>query len=111
MNAKTVTFAPQELIEEHDDIARELFRDLLRLDYDDCYVSDESSLADFSSCGLPDEFPEPDTLEQLYALWDEWVIKQLQDRYHVTVTKTSILMRSLFLLIEEARGRALKPKH
>ena len=40
-------FAATYRIEEHPDLARDFFRRILNLDYDECFISNESSLWDF----------------------------------------------------------------
>ena len=42
-----ITFAATYRVEEHPDIATDFFARVLDLDYAECFVSDESSLADF----------------------------------------------------------------
>ena len=40
-------FAATYRIEEHPDLARDFFRRILNLNYDECFISNESSLWDF----------------------------------------------------------------
>ena len=51
---KKVVFADQDRIDAYEGAAREFFRSVLDMDSDECVVTDESRLSDFSSCGLPD---------------------------------------------------------
>jgi hypothetical protein len=42
-----IEFAPAHRIAEHPDLARDFFYRILNLNYDQCFISDESSLWDF----------------------------------------------------------------
>jgi len=42
-----IEFAPTYRIEEHPDLARDFFQRIFNLNYDECFVSNESSLWDF----------------------------------------------------------------
>ena len=42
-------FVDTAVVERHEELAREFMREILNLDYDDCFVSDQSSLHDFLS--------------------------------------------------------------
>ena len=44
-----IEFASAKIIERHQNLAREFFREILNLDYDECFISDESSLYDFAA--------------------------------------------------------------
>ena len=49
---KKVVLADQDRAELYYGTVREFFRKVLDMDYDECVVTDESRLGDFSSCGL-----------------------------------------------------------
>jgi len=51
-------FAPAYRIEEHPDLARDFFRRVLDLNFDECFISDESSLWDFHDAENNDELNE-----------------------------------------------------
>ena len=42
-----LTFAASTVIERHEDLCRDLLSQILDLNYDECFISDESSLYDF----------------------------------------------------------------
>jgi hypothetical protein len=42
-----IEFAPTYRIEEHPDLARDFFRRIVNLNYEECFISNESSLWDF----------------------------------------------------------------
>ncbi len=97
---KQITVAPQEIIEQYEDTAREFFEAVLKLQYDECLVTDESRLSDFSSCGLPDDLADAtQTLRQLYAAWDAHVVPLIRRLYAVEVVP-KILLIELFDRIE-----------
>jgi len=42
-----IEFAPFEVVSRHEDLAREFFSPIVGMDYDDCLITDESSVWDF----------------------------------------------------------------
>ena len=108
---KKVVLADQDRIESYDGTAREFFRAVLDMDYDECMVTDESRLSDFSSCGLPDGLgDEAKGLEELYAVWDAWVVPVICERYGLEAADVSptILLVELFEKIEQQRLKRLQ---
>jgi hypothetical protein len=107
---KRVVVADQERIDAYADTAREFFRNVLDIEFDECLVTDESRLSDFSSCGLPDQLgDEAQGLKELYAAWDEWVTPVICERYGLAVTEVSptLLLVELFEKIEQQQTRQL----
>lgn len=94
-----IILAPQEEIKNMEDIASTFFERVLDLNFDECLVTDESRLSDFSGCGLPDSI-EADTLNALYDAWDEWIIGVVNEAYGLKLNTTSILLVDLFEEIE-----------
>ncbi len=94
-----IILAPQEEIKNMEDIASTFFERVLDLNFDECLVTDESRLSDFSGCGLPDSI-EADTLNALYDAWDEWIIGVVYEAYGLKLNTTSILLVDLFEEIE-----------
>jgi len=81
------------------------------MDYDECMVTDESRLSDFSSCGLPDGLgDEAKGLKELYAVWDAWVVPVICERYGLEAADVSltILLVELFEKIEKQRLKRLQ---
>jgi hypothetical protein len=108
---KKVVLADQDRIESYDGTAREFFRAVLDMDYDECMVTDESRLSDFSSCGLPDGLgDEAKGLKELYAVWDAWVVPVICERYGLEAADVSltILLVELFEKIEKQRLKRLQ---
>jgi len=97
--AGRVEFAGDEEISQYEDIA-EGFLGVV-LDLDRWFISDESSLSDFSTCGLPEG--EYDSLEAARAAWDEWIVTEIKKKYGIKINSTAILLLDLFKLIEHRR--------
>jgi phage/plasmid-associated DNA primase len=101
-----LVLAPQDHIELYEDTAREFFRDVLDLNYDECLVTDETHLSDFSSCGLPDDVPETEGgLKGLYAAWDKWVLAELKQRYDLDYATTAVPLLTVLHDVEAAKAR------
>ena len=106
MEEKKVVFAPQDHIELYEETARRFLREVLDLDADECLLTDESYLSDFSRCGMPDEVADrAEGLMDLYAAWDIWVLGQLKSRYGLTYEKTAVPLLVLFRDLEEVWAR------
>ena len=108
---KKVVLADQDRIESYEDTAREFFRAVLEMNYDECVVTDESRLSDFSSYGLPDGLgDDAKELKELYAVWDAWVVPVICARYGLAANDVSptILLVELFESIEQQRKRPLQ---
>ncbi|MFN0303671.1 MAG: hypothetical protein ACKVQU_25325 [Burkholderiales bacterium] len=96
--------APQDRITAYAETAREFFRVVLDIDYDECLVTDESRLSDFASCGLPDEIADATVgLKTLYAAWDAWVTPVICERYKLFDVAPTVLLVDLFERIEQRR--------
>ncbi len=106
---KKVVFAPQERIDDFECTAVEFFRAVLDMDYGECVVTDESRLSDFASCGLPEDIADAtQSLKDLYAAWDAWVVPAICSRYGLADISTTILLVDLFDAIER---QGLKQVH
>ncbi|MBE0593887.1 MAG: hypothetical protein IH616_15960 [Gemmatimonadales bacterium] len=102
MSGKTFEFAPQDHIELYEETARRFLREVLDLNANECAISDESHLSDFSSCGLPDGIAETaGSLDELYATWDAWVLGELKARYGLEYTTTAMPLLTLFRDLEQ----------
>jgi hypothetical protein len=101
---KNVVIAPRERIDDFELTAREFFRAVLGTDYGECIVTDESRLSDFSSCGLPEDIAgATQSLKELYAAWDAWVVPDICRRYGLVDVSPTILLVDLFEQIERRR--------
>jgi hypothetical protein len=98
---KKVVIAPQERIDDFEPTAVEFFRVVLGMDYGECIVTDESRLSDFASCGLPDDIADAtQSLKELYAAWDAWVVPAICSRYGFADISPTIPLVDLFEQIE-----------
>ena len=69
-------------IEEYEKEATVFLKDILGLDYNECFISDESSLYDFTGAGdfkLPDEFERED--------WERQVQEKIYLRFGIRVVR------------------------
>lgn len=96
-NPKKIIYSEQHQILDTADLAKEFFASVLALDYEQCFVSDESCLSDFSSCGLPESIgKDAISLEALYSEWDRWIIAEIERRYQVKIETTTLTLVDLF---------------
>lgn len=108
-NTPQIVMAETGQIEAFDAIATEFFDAILGMDYSECFVSDESALSHFASCGMPEAMSEgAKTLPELYGRWDGWVLQEIENRYGVTLAHTGINLVDLFNRIQEAQQRTLQ---
>ncbi len=97
MTEKQITVAPQDHVELYEHTARRFFREVLDYSFDDCLITDESWLSDFSSCGMPDELADAtSSLKELYAAWDVWMLNELRTRYGLEYTTTAVPLLKVF---------------
>lgn len=110
MTDKTVTFAAQDEIELYEVTARRFLRDVLDMDFDECLITDESYLSDFSSCGMPDELADQvkGGLKELYAAWDIWVLGELRSRFGLDYQTTAMPLVALFRDLEQFWARQVQ---
>lgn len=106
MEEKKVTFAPQDHIDLYEETARRFVREVLDMSSDECLLTDESYLSDFSSCGMPDELADKtSSLKELYAAWDVWVLGELKSRYGLEYASTAMPLLELFRDLEHCWHR------
>ena len=106
MENKKVTFAAQDHIELYEEVARRFFREVLDMNSDECLITDESYLSDFSSCGMPDELADKTScLKELYGVWDVWVLGELKSRFGLEYASTAMPLLVLFRNLEQYWGR------
>ena len=107
MNSKMThlnfTVADDDIIEEYHEIACDFFETILNMDYEECLVTDESSLSDFSSCGLPDNDKEYNSLEELYNDWKVFILSKINNTYNIELDNPHILLIHLFEIIKQSK--------
>jgi hypothetical protein len=86
-------------IEEYEAIAADFVQHILGLTPENCCLTDESDLDDFSLMSS--------TLDAEELSWDETIIKRIAERYGVELTTTRINFLALFAMIERARIRVI----
>ena len=79
-------------------VAREFLQDVLGLFYEECVLSDEMTLVDLvgTGCWPDDEETDPHS-EEAHALWDAWVLGEIDRHYKVSLPTTHILLVDLFV--------------
>ena len=101
--------AEQERMDAYKAMAREFFRDVLDLNFDECLVTDESRLSDFFSCGLPDNLADTThSLFDLYAAWDAWIVPFVSERFQIVEVSPADLLVELFEKIEARRAQQMQ---
>ena len=84
---KCITFAPRDLIDDYEDIARDFLKRICNLDYDECFISDESGVSDFAGCCIPETLDtEPESLKEAYAIGKQNMIQKVLNTYGVDIT-------------------------
>jgi hypothetical protein len=86
-------------IEEYEAIAAEFVRKILGLNPEECFLSDESELDDFSLMGT--------TLDTGDMSWDEYIIARVRDEYGIELATTRINLVRLFTMIERSQNKTL----
>ena len=105
MTKPTITFAQIDKIEFLEETAVLFFSQILDLNYNECFVSDESTLSDFSSCGLPYSADDKDLpLDKLYGQWDRYVINEINTIYGIQLSNTNINIVELLHRIDTRRS-------
>ena len=74
-------------IEDYEDIAREFLATIFNVDYDECFISDESSLSDFSTCCVPDDIDDDkvSSMELLSKLGRDLMVRKINETYGLDV--------------------------
>jgi hypothetical protein len=104
---KKIIFANTNNIEDYDTIARKFVKDMFDLNYDECFISDDSWLSDFSSCGMPDEFDSTNmTLDEVYTAWDQFIAEKIKAAYGIALDMTKPVV--LVELFEQIRQDSMR---
>lgn len=80
-----ITYAGSNEIEDYEDIALEFLMTIFDVDYDECFISDESSLSDFAGCCVPDEYAAPLTMEAYQQLGRRLMVQKINETYGLDV--------------------------
>lgn len=89
--------AEQDLIEQYDHVAEPFFADVLQMDYGCYFLTDESTLSDFSLACLPeDSSTQALSYRDAVSLGDSQLKTRIRERFGIEVEKTSIRLVELF---------------
>lgn len=82
-------------IDDYEDIAREFLMTIFDQDYDECFISDLSSLSDFSSCCIPDDIDETkvSSMELLQDLGSKLMVRKINETYGLDVEPRDYLVK------------------
>lgn len=95
---KTIVMADVDIITQYDDIAREFLKKVFDQELDECLISDESCLSDFSTCCIPDDYEPPAGLSRqerfnhLYKTGNAEMIKVIKEIYGIDVSTNDYLI-------------------
>lgn len=81
-------------IDDFQETASKFVRDILGLRPEECFLSDDSDLDEFSLMG--------DSLDTGNLTWDDFVINKIHAQYGISLNTTRINMVTLFNQIEQA---------
>lgn len=99
MSEKTpVNYAPSDRIDEFKELASDFLNEVLGLPW--ALITDESALSDFSGCGFAMVADADD--ETRHAMWEQWVVDCVCQRYRIEPFPVSILLVQLFERIDRA---------
>lgn len=106
---KKIVMADTLYIGDYDDIAREFLDAMFGIDLDECLISDESALSDFSICCLPEGYETPKGLSRqegfsnLYAAGRAETVRIVKEKYGLDVDATDYLI-TVFEQIKQSRN-------
>jgi hypothetical protein len=88
-----VIFASSDNVDDYEEIAREFVNTIFELDYDECFISDESTLSDFAGCCVPESLQEePKTLAEFYAIGKAEMVRLVRNAYGIEVEPRNYLV-------------------
>jgi hypothetical protein len=102
--AGRIVFASDDNISDYDNIARDFFNRIFDMDWDDCFVSDESSLSDFAGCGMPEGMVENLNLDEYYQAGRAYTVNKIMTEYGIEVDDREYLVD----VFEKIRVKATK---
>lgn len=111
-NGKTIVMADQDVIGDYDDIAREFLPAVFGIDLDECLITDESQLSDFSGCCAPEDYvrdpklTREESLNHLYDMCDFNMVKVIKKKYSIDVKPRDSLI-SVFEKVRQTRNITL----
>jgi hypothetical protein len=85
---KNIELAESNKVIEHKDLAHIFMLNVFDLDLDECIISDESTLADFSDCNIPDIHKLGATNKELIELGKKFTLHLVLTLYGIEVKIT-----------------------
>jgi len=79
-------------IEDYEEIAREFLAEIFDIDYDECFISDKSSLWDFAGCCVPADYDRDLSYNDICKLGEENMIKTINEQYGLDVKVNDYLI-------------------
>jgi hypothetical protein len=102
--AGRIVFMSDDNISDYDTIARDFFNRVFDMSWDDCFVSDESSLSDFAGCGMPEEMADELNIEDYYSAGRAYTVNKIMTEYGIEVDAREYLVD----VFEKIRVKATK---
>ena len=79
-----ITYAETFEIESYEDIAREFLKTMFDVEYDECFISDESTLNDFATCCIPEDVETKGmSMAELNQVAKDIMLKKLNATYGI----------------------------
>jgi hypothetical protein len=86
VEAGRVYMSDTDKIDIYEDIARDFLKKIFDINYDECFISDESALSDFAGCNIPEDFViEKGNLKECYAAGREHTLQKINENYGLEV--------------------------
>jgi glycogen synthase len=110
IDGKEIVMAETDDIEQYEDIAREVMKKIFDINYDECFISDESALSDFAGCCLPDywepdyapDAPRQEKWNAMSSAGRHEAVRAIKAEYGVDVDQWDFLI-TVFAKIEASR--------
>jgi hypothetical protein len=81
-----IVMADTDVVEDYADIAREFLERIFSINYDECFISDESTLSDFAGCAVPeDSVADNITMDEYYDIGRKYTIEKVSAVYNLDV--------------------------
>ena len=112
IEGKIIVMANTYTIDEYDDIAREFLEEIFGIDFNSCFISDESSLWDFSGCCIPENherdfsLPKEESLKACYDAGRDNMVRLIKEKYNINIDANDYLI-TVFEKIRQSRNITL----
>jgi len=85
---RKIEIAETSILNELEDLAQEFMMNIFDLNLDECLITDESTLSDFSSCNISDMYGNNISYQDLIKLGDDFTIHLIDIMYDIDVKIT-----------------------